>query len=154
MLRTKVKFDSLKSSLASYSPSILFLTSRSSSGSWKGSQDPKWFSMPKKILGFDTTSKSLPCSEPKLQFHSLKSYLASYSTSIQFLTSRWILTCGGDPQWFSISKNLFFHTKCKLLQIKRISKVLRMLCLIYGANVGKAVTEKNYRQRRKHISEV
>ena len=44
-----------------------------------------------KNIGFDTTSKSLACSEPKLQFHSLKSYLASYSTSIQFLTSRSIL---------------------------------------------------------------
>ena len=44
----KLKFHSLKWSLASYSTSILFLTSRLSSGSWKGSQNPKWFAMPKK----------------------------------------------------------------------------------------------------------
>ena len=44
----------------------------------------------KKILGL-TPQASLACSEPKLQFHSLKSYLASYSTSIQFLISRSIL---------------------------------------------------------------
>ena len=39
-------------------------------------------------IGLDTKNKSLACSEPKLQFHSLKFSLASYSPSILFLTSR------------------------------------------------------------------
>ena len=73
MLRTKVKFDSLKSSLASYSPSILFSTSSRSEAHENG---PKGFPIPKN-LGFDIKIKSLACSEPKLQYHSLKSSLAS-----------------------------------------------------------------------------
>ena len=48
---------------------------------------PKLLPIHKK-LGFDTRNKSLACSEPKLQFHSLKSSLASYSPYILFLTYR------------------------------------------------------------------
>ena len=41
-----------------------------------------------KNIGFDTKNKSCACSEPKLQFHSLKSSLAFYSPSNLFLTFR------------------------------------------------------------------
>ena len=44
------------------------------------------FSYPKTWV--NTKIKSLASSEPKLQFHSLKSFLASYSPSTLFLTSR------------------------------------------------------------------
>ena len=43
-----------------------------------------------KNIGIDTKIKSLECSGPKLPFHSLKSFLASYSPSTLFLTFRWV----------------------------------------------------------------
>ena len=51
--------------------------------------------MPQNI-GFDTNIKSLVCSEPMLQFHSLKLSLASYSPSTFFLTFRSIW---GSRKW-------------------------------------------------------
>ena len=54
---------------------------------------PKWFSIPQN-MGFDTKIKSLPCSKPKLQFHSLKLSLASYRPTTLFLTFRLIWGSG------------------------------------------------------------
>ena len=48
----------------------------------------KWFPMAKN-LGLEAKFKSLEDSEQNLQFHSLKSSLASYSPSTLFLTFRW-----------------------------------------------------------------
>ena len=50
---------------------------------------PNDSSWPKNI-GIDTKNKSVACSEPKLQFHSLNSSLAFYSPSTMFLTFGWI----------------------------------------------------------------
>ena len=41
-----------------------------------------------KTLDLSPKKHSLPCSEPKLQFHAVKLSLVSYSTSTLFLTSR------------------------------------------------------------------
>ena len=59
------------------------------SGHFEASENgPKWFPIPQNI-GFDTRTMSLACSKvglvPKLEFHSLKSFLTSYSPSTQFL---------------------------------------------------------------------
>ena len=43
-----------------------------------------------KNLGLEAKFKSLEDSEQNLQFHSLKSSLASYSPSTLFLTFRWV----------------------------------------------------------------
>ncbi len=78
-----LQFHSLKSSLASYNPSTLFLTFRWVWDLWK------WFQMishgPKHGLRSPNQ-----VSDQNLQFHSLMSSLASYSTSTPFLTFRWV----------------------------------------------------------------
>ena len=48
---------------------------------------PKWFIIAKH-MGVDSKSKSVLSLEPKLQFYSLKSFLASYSPFTLFLTFR------------------------------------------------------------------
>ena len=57
-----------------------------------------------KTLGQTPKNKSLACSEPKLQFHSLKSSLASYRPSTLFLTFRWIWGSRKWSQWFPMIK--------------------------------------------------
>ena len=79
-----LQFDSSKLSLASYSPSTLFWPSVQSQAPENG---PKWFIIAKH-MGIDSKSKSVLSLEPKLQFHSLKSFLASYSPFPLFLTFR------------------------------------------------------------------
>ena len=49
----------------------------------------KWFSMTKN-MSLEAKIKSLEDSEQNLQFHYLKSFLASYSPSTLFLTFRWV----------------------------------------------------------------
>ena len=67
--------------------------------------DPKWFLLPKNIC-FDVKIKSLVCSEPKLQNHSLKLSLASNSPSTLFLTFRSIW---GSSKWSQMIPHIQNH---------------------------------------------
>ena len=53
-------------------------------------------------MGLESKIKTLEGSEQKLQFHSLKSSLASYSPSTLFLTFRWFLDFW---KWFQMIAN-------------------------------------------------
>ena len=68
---------------------------------------------------FDSKNKSLACSEPKLQFHSLKSSMPSYSPYTQFLTLRSIL---GSWKW---SQMIAHDPKHRDKQQKQVSSMFR-----------------------------
>ena len=76
---------------------------------------PNEFPIPKN-LGIDTKIKSLACSEPKLQFHSLKSSLASYSPSTLFLTFRWVWDFW---KWFQMISHGQKHGSRSQIQVSR-----------------------------------
>ena len=80
----KLQFHAFKLFLVSYSTSVLFLTSRSIWGSWN------WSEMipPTAKHWYDTKLMSQARSEPKLQFHSMRSFWASYRPSTLFLAFR------------------------------------------------------------------
>ena len=83
-IRTKVTISLLEVVLGLLQPSTPFLTSRSIWGSWNWSQmippNPKHW--------FDTKITPLAWSEPKLKFHSMRSFWASYRPSTLFLAFR------------------------------------------------------------------
>ena len=67
-------------------------------------------------MGLDTKINSLEGSEQKLQFHSLKSPLASYSPSTLFLTFRWVWDFWNGPKWFPMVQNMGLESKIKTLE--------------------------------------
>ena len=80
----KLQFHAFKLFFVSYSTSALFLTSRSIWGSWN------WSEMipPTAKHWYDTKIMSQARSEQKLQFHSMRSFWASYRPSTLFLAFR------------------------------------------------------------------
>ena len=85
----------------------------------------------------DTKNKSLVCSEPKLQFHSLKLSLASYSPSTIFLTFRSIwgswkwsqMIYHGPKHWVWHQKQVcsMFRTKVTISLLEVVLGLLQLL---------------------------
>ena len=67
-------------------------------------------------MGLEAKFKSLEDSEQNLQFHSLKSSLASYSPSTLFLTFRWVWDFWNGPKWFPMVQNMGLESKIKTLE--------------------------------------
>ena len=66
-----------------------------------------------KNMGLEAKFKSLEDSEQNLQFHSLKSSLAS---STLFLTFRWVWDFWNGPKWFPMVQNMGLESKIKTLE--------------------------------------
>ena len=77
-------------------------------------------------MAFDTKIRSLACSQPNLQFHSLKLSLAVYSPSTLFLTFRSIW---GSWKW----PQIIFHTqKPGVRHQTQVSSMTRSKVTIYA----------------------
>ena len=77
-----------------------------------------------KNMGFDTKIKSLVCSEPKLQFHSLKLAWASYSPYNLFFAFRW--TWGS----WNLSQMIRHTPKQVVWHLNQVSSMFRTKVII------------------------